>query len=90
MKELSARVRNRIRGFPADGGRYGAERVILRTGSWYFQNVRVIGDIVEAGDTIVRFADGTKLLVQTDHVCILSEVLVDGYLGDGTSQGSRC
>lgn len=65
----------------------------LRAGSGYFQNVRVIGDIVEAGDTIAEIwqEDGTKLLVQTQIKQAFCEVFFAGWLsGDGTFQGSRC
>ena len=46
-----------------------------------FKNVRVIGDIVEAGDTIAEIwqEDGTKLLVQTQITGILRGLLRDGY-----------
>ena len=47
-----------------------------------FKNVRVIGDIVEAGDTLAEIwqEDGTKLLVQTQITGILRGLLRDGYL----------
>ena len=50
-------------------GGYGAERVIHAQAAGIFKNVRVIGDIVEAGDTIAEMwqEDGTKLLVQTQN-----------------------
>lgn len=79
-------------GIPGVIGGYGAERVIHAQAAGIFKNVRVIGDIVEAGDTIAEIwqEDGTKLLVQTQITGILRGLLRDGLSGDGTFQGSRC
>ena len=69
-------------GIPGVIGGYGAERVIHAQAAGIFKNVRVIGDIVEAGDTIAEIwqEDGTKLLVQTQITGILRGLLRDGYL----------
>ena len=68
-------------GIPGVIGGYGAERVIHAQAAGIFKNVRVIGDIVEAGDTIAEIwqEDGTKLLVQTQITGILRGLLRDGY-----------
>ncbi len=68
-------------GIPGVIGGYGAERVIHAQAAGIFKNVRVIGDIVEAGDTIAEIwqEDGTKLLVQTQIAGILRGLLRDGY-----------
>lgn len=68
-------------GIPGVIGGYGAERVIHAQTAGIFKNVRVIGDIVEAGDTIAEIwqEDGTKLLVQTQITGILRGLLRDGY-----------
>ena len=69
-------------GIPGVIGGYGAERVIHAQAAGIFKNVRVIGDIVEAGDTLAEIwqEDGTKLLVQTQITGILRGLLRDGYL----------
>ena len=69
-------------GIPGVIGGYGAERVIHAQAAGIFKNVRMIGDIVEAGDTIAEIwqEDGTKLLVQTQITGILRGLLRDGYL----------
>lgn len=69
-------------GIPGVIAGYGAERVIHAQAAGIFKNVRVIGDIVEAGDTIAEIwqEDGTKLLVQTQITGILRGLLRDGYL----------
>ena len=69
-------------GIPGVIGGYGAERVIHAQAAGIFKNVRVIGDSVEAGDTIAEIwqEDGTKLLVQTQITGILRGLLRDGYL----------
>ena len=66
-------------GIPGVIGGYGAERVIHAQAAGIFKNVRVIGDIVEAGDTIAEIwqEDGTKLLVQTQITGILRGLLRD-------------
>lgn len=68
-------------GIPGVIGGYGAERVIHAQAAGIFKNVRVIGDTVEAGDTIAEIwqEDGTKLLVQTQITGILRGLLRDGY-----------
>lgn len=68
-------------GIPGVIGGYGAERVIHAQAAGIFKNVRVIGDIVEAGDTLAEIwqEDGTKLLVQTQITGILRGLLRDGY-----------
>lgn len=68
-------------GIPGVIAGYGAERVIHAQAAGIFKNVRVIGDIVEAGDTIAEIwqEDGTKLLVQTQITGILRGLLRDGY-----------
>ena len=96
IKSIGSKIKgNRI---PGVIGGYGAERVIHAQAAGIFKNVRVIGDIVEAGDTIAEIwqEDGTKLLVQTQITGILRGLLRDGFrahvqkTGDGTFQGSRC
>lgn len=68
-------------GIPGVIGGYGAERVIHAQAAGIFKNVRAIGDIVEAGDTIAEIwqEDGTKLPVQTQITGILRGLLRDGY-----------
>lgn len=68
-------------GIPGVIGGYGAERVIHAQAAGIFKNVRVIGDIVEAGDTIAEIwqEDGKKLPVQTQITGILRGLLRDGY-----------
>ena len=68
-------------GIPGVIGGYGAERVIHAQAAGIFKNVRVIGDIVEAGDTLAEIwqEDGTKLLAQTQITGILRGLLRDGY-----------
>ena len=53
----------------------------IKTSKKNNMQVRVIGDIVEAGDTIAEIwqEDGTKLLVQTQITGILRGLLRDGY-----------
>ena len=64
-------------GIPGVIAGYGAERVIHAQAAGIFKNMRVIGDIVEAGDTIAEIwqEDGTKLLVQTQITGILRGLL---------------
>lgn len=79
-------------GIPGVIGGYGAERVIHAQAAGIFKNVRVIGDIVEAGDTIAEIwqEDGTKLLVQTQITGHSARSFAGWLSGDGTFQGSRC
>ncbi len=68
-------------GIPGVIGGYGAERVIHSPAAGIFHNVRTIGDIVEAGDTIALVCkeDGDKIPVQTQITGILRGLLRDGY-----------
>ena len=79
-------------GIPGVIGGYGAERVIHAQAAGIFKNVRVIGDIVEAGDTIGGDLAGGRNETSgsdTDHGH--SARSFAGWLsGDGTFQGSRC
>lgn len=79
-------------GIPGVIGGYGAERVIHAQAAGIFKNVRVIGDIVEAGDTIAEIwqEDGTKLLVQTQITGHSARSFARWLSGDGAFQGSRC
>lgn len=68
-------------GVPGIIGGYGAERVIHAQAAGIFKNVRAIGDIVEAGDTIAEILqpNGTKIPVKTQITGILRGLLRDGY-----------
>lgn len=79
-------------GIPGVIGGYGAERVIHAQAAGIFKNVRVIGDIVEAGDTIAEiWQDGRNENSgsDTDHGHS-ARPFAGGLSGDGTFQGSRC
>lgn len=68
-------------GVPGVIGGYGAERVIHAQAAGIFKNVRAIGDIVEAGETIAEIwqENGEKLPVRTQITGILRGLLRDGY-----------
>lgn len=68
-------------GIPGVIGGYGAERVIHAQASGIFEDVRRIGDIVEAGETIaqIRTPKGECLPVTTQITGILRGLLRSGY-----------
>lgn len=68
-------------GIPGVIGGYGAERVIHAQAAGTFVDVRKIGDIVEAGETIAEIvtADGEHLPVTTRITGILRGLLRSGY-----------
>ena len=68
-------------GIPGVIGGYGAERVIHAQAAGIFMDLRKIGDIVEAGETIaqIRTADGAMISVTTQITGILRGLLRDGY-----------
>ncbi len=68
-------------GIPGVIGGYGKERVIHAQAAGVFQDVRKIGDIVEAGETIahIESEDGTVTPVTTQITGILRGLLRSGY-----------
>ncbi len=68
-------------GIPGIIGGYGAERVIHAQAVGTFINVRKIGDLVEAGETIafIRTAEGGDIPVTTQISGILRGLLRSGY-----------
>ena len=68
-------------GVPGIIGGYGAERVIHAQTAGIFKNVKKIGDIVDAGDTIAEIwqQDEIKIPVKTQITGILRGLLRDGY-----------
>ena len=68
-------------GIPGVIGGYGKERVIHAAAAGVFEDVRRIGDIVEAGETIaqIRTENGDVLPVQTQITGILRGLLRSGY-----------
>ena len=68
-------------GVPGVIGGYGKERVIHAQAAGVFQDVRKIGDIVEAGETIaqIKAPDGTVTSVTTQITGILRGLLRSGY-----------
>ena len=69
-------------GIPGVIGGYGKERVIHASTAGVFMDVRQIGDIVEAGETIaqIRTADGMAVPVTTQITGILRGLLRSEYL----------
>ena len=69
-------------GIPGIIGGYGKERVIHAGTAGIFMNLRKIGDIVEAGETIaqIRTADGAMISVTTQITGILRGLLRSSYL----------
>lgn len=68
-------------GIPGVIGGFGRERVIHAQAAGIFMDVRQIGDIVEAGETIaeIHAADGTVMPVTTQITGILRGLLRSGY-----------
>ena len=68
-------------GIPGVIGGYGKERVIHAQAAGVFQDVRKIGDIVEAGEAIahIESEDGTVTPVTTQITGILRGLLRSGY-----------
>lgn len=68
-------------GIPGVIGGYGKERVIHAQAAGIFMDVRKIGDIVEAGETIAQIEtpDGKTLPVTTQITGILRGLLRSGY-----------
>ena len=68
-------------GVPGVIGGYSAERVIHAEQEGIFRNMRAIGDIVKAGETIaeIEAPDGTRTPVTTRIPGILRGLLRDGY-----------
>ena len=69
------------RGIPGIIGGYGKERVIHAGTAGIFMDLRKIGDIVEAGETIaqIRTADGAMISVTTQITGILRGLLRSSY-----------
>ena len=68
-------------GIPGVIAGYGAERVIHAGASGMFEDIRSIGDVVEAGETIARITapDGSSVPVVTQISGILRGLLRSGY-----------
>ena len=68
-------------GIPGIVGGYGKERVIHAGTAGIFMDLRKIGDIVEAGETIaqIRTADGAMISVTTQITGILRGLLRSSY-----------
>ena len=68
-------------GIPGIIGGYGKERVIHAGTAGIFMDLRKIGDIVEAGETIaqIRTADGAMISVTTQITGILRGLLRSSY-----------
>ena len=68
-------------GIPGIIGGYGKERVIHAGTAGIFMDLRKIGDIVEAGETIaqIRTADGAMISVTTQITGILRGILRSSY-----------
>ena len=68
-------------GIPGIVGGYGKERVIHADTAGIFMDLRKIGDIVEAGETIaqIRTADGAMISVTTQITGILRGLLRSSY-----------